>query len=157
PFHDQVRLTNTGSEAVAHAVRLARAATGRSLVVKAEGTYHGNYDPLMVSFTPGLQEAGPASKPNRVPVTAGLTMGSIQDTFVIPYNNDVALELCLAEQTGRVAAVILEPVILNMGCTPPKPGYLQRVRDLCNGHGVLLIFDEAKTGGKIAYGGGPEY
>src|SRR5260370_6688229 len=157
PCHEQVRLTNTGSEAVAHAVRLARAATGRSLIIKAEGTYHGNYDPLMVSFTPGLREAGPPNKPNRVPVTAGLTMGSIQDTFVVSYNDSEALDRCLAEHTGRVAAVILEPVILNMGCAPPKPGYLQRVRDLCNRHGVLLIFDEAKTGGKIAYGGGPEY
>ena len=157
PCHDQVRLTNTGSEAVAHAVRLARAATGRDKVLKAEGTYHGNYDALMVSFTPRLEDAGSPARPNRIPVTAGLTAGTVQDTVVFPFNDPEALEERFAENEGCVAAVILEPVILNMGCTPPKPGYLAKVRQLCNENGALLIFDEAKTGAKIAYGGGPEY
>jgi len=157
PCHDRVRLTNTGSEAVAHAVRLARAVTGRDKILKAEGTYHGNYDPLMVSFTPELAEAGLPAKPNRVPVTAGLTLGAIQDTVVFPFNDVEALEQRLAEHDGHVAAIIVEPVILNMGCTPPKPSYLRGVRELCTKNGALLIFDEAKTGAKIAYGGGPEY
>src|SRR5438445_9985684 len=157
PCHNQVRLTTTGSEAVAHAVRLARAATGRDRILKAEGTYHGNYDPLMVSFTPELSDAGPPSKPNRIPVTAGLTLGSIHDTVVFPFNNVEALEQRLTEYAGSVAAIIVEPVILNMGCTLPKPGYLREVRELCNRNSVLLIFDEAKTGAKIAYGGAPEY
>jgi glutamate-1-semialdehyde 2,1-aminomutase len=157
PCHDQVRLTNTGSEAVAHAVRLARAATGRDKILKAEGTYHGNYDPLMVSFTPELAEAGLPAKPNRIPATAGLTLGAIQDTVVFPFNDVEALGRIFAEHAGQVAALIVEPVILNMGCTPPKPGYLRAVRQLCDKNGALLIFDEAKTGAKIAFGGGPEY
>jgi len=156
PCHEQVRLTNSGSEAVAHAVRLARAASGRNTILKAEGTYHGNYDPLMVSFTPEVEKAGLSTKPNRIPTTAGLSPGSIQDTVVFPFNDPEALEERLREHPG-VAAVIVEPVILNMGCTPPKPDYLRKVRELCNKNGALLIFDEAKTGVKIAYGGGPEY
>jgi glutamate-1-semialdehyde 2,1-aminomutase len=157
PCHDQVRLTNSGSEAVLHAIRLARAATGREKILKAEGTYHGNYDPLMVSFTPEIGEAGLPAKPNRIPVTAGLTCAAIQDTVIIPFNDAEALAERMTEHAAQVAAVILEPVILNMGCTTPKPGYLQAVRKLCDRNGALLIFDEAKTGAKIAYGGGPEY
>lgn len=157
PCHEQVRLTNSGSEAVLHAVRLARAITRREKVLKVEGTYHGNYDDLMVSFTPNISEAGPFSKPNRIPVTAGLTHGAVHDTVVFPFNDVSALEQRMVENAGQVAAIILEPVILNMGCTPPEPGYLQAVREICNKHGALLIFDEAKTGAKIAYGGGPEY
>jgi len=110
-----------------------------------------------VSFTPELSDAGPPSKPNRIPVTAGLTLGSIHDTVVFPFNNVEALEQRLTEYAGSVAAIIVEPVILNMGCTLPKPGYLREVRELCNRNSVLLIFDEAKTGAKIAYGGAPEY
>ena len=157
PCHDQVRLTNSGSEAVLHAVRLARAATGREKILKAEGTYHGNYDDLMVSFTPELSAADSVADPNPVPATAGLTRGAVQDTVVFPFNDAEALEQRMAEHSGQVAAVILEPVILNMGCTPPQAGYLRAVREICNKNGALLIFDEAKTGAKIAYGGGPEY
>jgi glutamate-1-semialdehyde 2,1-aminomutase len=157
PCHERVRMVNSGSEAVLHAVRLARAATGRSIILKVEGTYHGNYDPTMVSFRPTLEEAGPVERPSAVPFTAGLAANALADTVVIPFNDAGALAAILDERREQVAAVLVEPVILNMGCTLPHADYFPAVRELCDDNGVLLIFDEAKTGTKIAWGGGPEF
>jgi glutamate-1-semialdehyde 2,1-aminomutase len=157
PFHEQARFTNTGSESVLHAVRLARAATGRLKVLKVEGTYHGNYDPTMVSFDPTEAEAGDPDRPRTVPMTEGITPGATADTVVFPFNDPVALERRLDEYDGEVAAVMVEPVILNMGCTVADADYFPQVRKLCDRAGAVLIFDEAKTAPKIAYGGGPAF
>ena len=156
PFFDQLRFTTTGSEAVLHAVRLARAATGRRKILKVEGTYHGNYDAVLASYTPPVLKAGHARRPVPVPMSQGLTPGALEDTRVFPFDDPEALESILAEHRNQVAAVLFEPVMLNLACLVASDGYFQKVRKMCDEHGALLIFDEVKTGAKVAYGGAPE-
>jgi glutamate-1-semialdehyde 2,1-aminomutase len=145
------RPTNSGTEATMDAIRLARGATGREKLVKVEGGYHGHHDEVMISNKPALDLAGPASSPNPVPQSGGITRGTINDVIVIPFNDPEALDRSLA--SGDVACFIVEPVMENIGICLPDEGYLQAVRAICDEHGTLLIFDEVKTGITAGYGG----
>ncbi len=139
---DQIRFANSGTEATMYAVRLAKAFTGKPAIVKIEGGYHGSYDPLTVSAKPALSEAGPADDPNPV-ITPGTNPGVV---FVVPFNNLDALERRFVSDAPSIACLIMEPVLENLGIVLPDEGYLAAVRALCDQYGVLLIFDEVKTG-----------
>ena len=139
---DLVRFANSGTEATMYAIRTARAATGKLGVVKIEGGYHGSYDPLMVSAKPTLDRAGSALDPNSVPLPATVP----GEVWVVPYNNAEALERTFKSHKGEIACLIMEPVMENIGIVVPDLGYLERVRELCDQYGILLIFDEVKTG-----------
>lgn len=147
----QWRFTNSGTESTMDAIRVARAFTGRDRIVKVEGGYHGHHDEVMISMKPPLAAAGPADAPIPVPATAGITRHVLDDTLVIPYNDPEALDRVLAR--GDVAAFIVEPAMENIGICLPQPGYLQAVREICDRHGTLLIFDEVKTGITAGWGG----
>ena len=147
PSVEMVRLVSSGTEAAMSAVRLARGATGRDLLVKFEGCYHGHADALLAKGGgSGLATLG-------LPSTPGVTEGSARDTLTAPYNDLAAVEALFAERGDAVAAVIVEPVAANMGVVPPADGFLAGLRDLCTANGALLIFDEVITGFRIAYGG----
>jgi glutamate-1-semialdehyde 2,1-aminomutase len=139
---DQIRFANSGTEATMYAVRTARAYTGKTAIVKIEGGYHGSYDPLMVSSKPALNQAGDAEAPTPV-VPESAVPGEI---FVVPYNNLEALEIMFKRNFERIACFILEPVLENIGIVLPDDGYLEGVRALCDQYGIILIFDEVKTG-----------
>ena len=139
PSVEIVRMVNSGTEATASAVRLARAATDRSVIVKFEGGYHGHADPFLVKAGSGLATFDTPSSPGVPPGTAG-------DTRVARYNDQASVEALLDDS---VAAVIVEPVAGNMGCIPPVPGFLEGLRSLCDRHGALLIFDEVMTGFRV--------
>ena len=146
---DLLRFTNSGTEATMYALRTARAATGRKAIVKIEGGYHGGYDALTVSVKPGLDEAGPEEAP--VPVTPqDVEAGTVH---VVPYNDIERLDAILAEHAGTIACVFVEPVLENLGIVLPDAGYLAAVREACDRHGVLLVFDEVKTGLTAGYAG----
>ena len=145
------RPTNSGTEATHDAIRLARGVTGREKIVKVEGGYHGHHDEVMVSNKPSLDVAGPADRPNSVPQSLGITKSTLEDVVVIPYNDADALEWALSG--NDVACFIVEPVMENIGICLPVDGYLQAVREICDRHGTLLIFDEVKTGITAGYGG----
>lgn len=139
---DQVRFTNSGTEATMYAVRLARSFTGRNAVVKLEGGYHGSFDPLMVSAKPKLSEAGDAENPTAVP-----NIGTVNgDVYVVPFNNVESLERVFAAHANDIACFILEPVLENIAIVLPDAGYLESVRALCDQYNIILIFDEVKTG-----------
>jgi glutamate-1-semialdehyde 2,1-aminomutase len=139
---DQVRFTNSGTESTMYAVRVARSATGKSDIVKVEGGYHGSYDPFVVSSKPSLDKAGDAEAPTPV-ADSNLVTGNV---FVVPYNNPEALELIFQKHSKTIACFIVEPVLENIGIVLPDAGYLERVRELCDQYGIVLIFDEVKTG-----------
>lgn len=145
------RFTNSGTEATHDAIRAARAFTGRSRIVKVEGGYHGHHDEVMISMKPSLDQAGPADRPTPVPATKGIPASLVAEVGVIPYNDPVALERELAR--GDVACFIVEPAMENIGICLPQPGYLDRVREITHRYGVLLIFDEVKTGITAGYHG----
>jgi glutamate-1-semialdehyde 2,1-aminomutase len=146
---DQVRFANSGTEADMYAVRTARAYTGRRAIVKIEGGYHGGYDGLSVSVKPTVEEAGPENAP--VPVTPfEVEAGTV---YVVPYNDLERLGVILADHGSEIAAVVMEPVLENIGIVLPDEGYLAGVRAACDAHGVLLVFDEVKTGLTAGYGG----
>ena len=140
PSVDVVRLVNSGTEATASAIRLARAATGRSGIVKFAGCYHGHADPFLVQAGSGLATFGTPSSP-------GVPAGTAGDTRVADYNDLDSVQTHL--EAGEVAAVIVEPVAGNMGCIPPGNGFLAGLRDLCDRFGTLLIFDEVMTGFRV--------
>lgn len=139
---DMVRFANSGTEATMYALRTARAATGKLGVVKIEGGYHGSYDPLMVSSKPDLEKAGNPTNPN--PVAANATVTG--DVWVVPYNDADAVERVFKAHADKIACLFMEPVLENIGIVLPDMGYLERVRELCDQYGVLLVFDEVKTG-----------
>ena len=139
---DMVRFANSGTEATMYALRTARAATGKLGVLKIEGGYHGSYDPLMVSAKPDLTKAGDPYSPNAVPLPATVP----GDVWVVPYNDADAIERILKKDADKIACVFMEPVLENIGIVLPDMGYLERVRELCDQYGVLLVFDEVKTG-----------
>jgi glutamate-1-semialdehyde 2,1-aminomutase len=149
----QWRFTNSGTESTLDAVRLARAFTGRERLVKVEATYHGHHDSLMVSVEPPLELSGPADQPASVPWSEGVPRAVVDLVSVVPFNDLGVLARTLERHAGEVAAVILEPVMMNCGIVIPDGGYLEGVRRLAHEHGALLIFDEVKTGVTIAPGG----
>lgn len=147
------RFTNSGTESTMDAVHLARGSTGRDVIVKIEGTYHGHHDAVMISVKPPASEMGPRSAPASVPYGEGFAPGTAEATRVVPFNDASALEAALDE---RVAGVIMEPAMMNVNIVPPDDGYLARVRELCSAAGAVLIFDEVKTGAAVAAGGATE-
>jgi glutamate-1-semialdehyde 2,1-aminomutase len=156
PSVEMVRFANSGSEAVGTAVRLARAATGRPLILRFEGMYHGWLDTVYWSNHPKLELAGPDDAPVPVPAGTGMAPG-IGDSLVVRGWNDVAsLERVMAEHGDQIAGIITEPMMLNTGCIMPVPGYLERMRELATEHGSVLIFDEVITGFRLARGGAQE-
>ena len=156
-FHQPLwRFTNSGTESTLDAVRIARGFTGRDRIVKIEASYHGHHDALSVSVEPPPDLMGPADAPVSVPHSAGIPQAVVDLTTVVPFNNLPAMEQAFEHHPGEVAAVILEPVMMNIGIVPPDPSYLAAVRDLAHRHGALLIFDEVKTGVTIAPGGATE-
>jgi glutamate-1-semialdehyde 2,1-aminomutase len=156
PGVDMVRFASTGSEAVGTAVRLARASTGRPLIVRFEGMYHGWLDTVYWSNHPDPEAAGPESAPRPVPAGAGMPPALADTLIVLSWNDREGLRRVMAERGQEVAAVITEPVMLNTGCILPEPGYLELLRTLTRGTGSLLIFDEVITGFRVARGGAQE-
>jgi glutamate-1-semialdehyde 2,1-aminomutase len=149
----QWRFTNSGTESTMDAVHLARGATGRDLILKIEGSYHGHHDAVMVSVYPELEDLGDRDDPRSVPYGAGYPRALTDLTRAVPFNDADALEKALSKLEGRVAGLIMEPAMMNINIIPPVEGYLERVRELTAQHGVKLIFDEVKTGATISYGG----
>jgi glutamate-1-semialdehyde 2,1-aminomutase len=146
PGMDMVRMVNSGTEATMSAIRLARAATERDLVIKFEGCYHGHADSFLVKAGSGALTLGVPNSPGVPRATADLTL-------TMPFNHLDAVNHCLESNAGRVAAIIVEPVAGNMNCIPPLDGYLQGLRSACDQHGCLLIFDEVMTGFRVAWAG----
>jgi glutamate-1-semialdehyde 2,1-aminomutase len=143
---DMVRMVNSGTEATMSAIRVARAATGRDRILKFEGCYHGHADAFLVKAGSGALTLG-------VPNSPGVPTACADLTLTLPYNDLEAVRSCFARQGDEVACVIVEPVAGNMNCIPAVDGYLQGLRDLCDQHGVLLVFDEVMTGFRVALGG----
>jgi glutamate-1-semialdehyde 2,1-aminomutase len=149
----QWRFGNSGTEATMDAVHLARGATGRDTMLKIEGSYHGHHDAVMVSVYPPLEALGDRDDPVSVPYGGGVPKAVSQLTRAVPFNDADALSAVLEKIGEQVAGLIMEPAMMNINIVPPKPGYLERVRDLTAEHGVKLIFDEVKTGCTISPGG----
>src|SRR5882757_1251737 len=147
------RFANSGTEATMDAVHLARALTGRDLIIKVEGCYHGHHDSVQVSVLPEADEVGPRSHPTPVPGNSGIPAAIRDLVVVVPFNDADAVARALAEHRDQVAAMILEPVMMNAGIIPPDDGYLAAIRDLVHQAGALLIFDEVKTGFTTGPGG----
>lgn len=143
---DMVRMVNSGTEATMSAVRVARAATGRDRILKFDGCYHGHADAFLVKAGSGALTLG-------VPNSPGVPSACADLTLTLPFNDLQAVRSCFAEQGDEIACLIVEPVAGNMNCIPPVDGYLQGLRDLCDQHGVVLIFDEVMTGFRVALGG----
>jgi glutamate-1-semialdehyde 2,1-aminomutase len=146
PSIEMVRLVNSGTEATMSAIRVARGFTGRDLIVKFEGCYHGHVDSLLVKAGSGMATLGIAD-------TQGVPKAFAETTIALPYNSVDAVEQAFQTHGGQIAAIIVEPVVGNMGCVPPLPGYLEALRAITARHGALLIFDEVMTGFRVAFGG----
>ncbi len=149
PSIEKVRLVNSGTEATMSALRVARAFTGRSRIIKFDGCYHGHADGLLVKAGSGIATLG-------LPDSPGVPQEASALTISLPYNNIEAVRRALEHYRSEIAAIIVEPVAGNMGTVPPAPGFLQRLRKLTREHGTLLIFDEVMTGFRLAYGGAQE-
>jgi glutamate-1-semialdehyde 2,1-aminomutase len=146
PSIEKVRMVNSGTEATMSAIRLARGFTGRDAIVKFAGCYHGHVDSLLV-------QAGSGALTHGVPSSPGVPAGCTNDTIVLEYNDLEGVARTFEKQGPQIAAVILEPVVGNMGTVLPEPGFLEALREECTRHGALLIFDEVMTGFRVAYGG----
>jgi len=146
PGVEQLRLVSSGTEAAMSAMRLARGATGRSVIVKFEGCYHGHADALLVKAGSGLATFGH-------PTSAGVPEAVVQHTLVLPYNDVAALEAAFARHGGAIACVMVEPIAGNMNFVRATLPFMRRLRELCSGHGALLVFDEVMTGFRVALGG----
>ena len=149
----QWRFTNSGTESTMDAVHLARGVTGRDIILKIEGSYHGHHDAVMVSVYPPLEALGDRDDPRSVPYGEGYPKALTELTRAVPFNDADALAKVLEKLEGQVAGMIMEPAMMNINVIPPVEGYLERVRELTREHGVKLIFDEVKTGATIARGG----
>jgi len=146
PSIEMVRMVNSGTEATMSAIRLARGYTGRDKIVKFEGNYHGHSDSLLVKAGSGALTHGEPSSP-------GVPASLAEHTITLPYNDAEAVRACFAELGDAIAGVIVEPVAGNMNCIPPRPGFLETLREVCDAHGSVLIFDEVMTGFRVALGG----
>ncbi len=153
PGVDQVRLCNTGTEAVLYATRLARAFTGRPKIIRFEGMYHGFSDQVYWSKHPEIAEAGPDRHPVPVPQGPGLPRGVEQNLIILPWNDADLLADTIEREGADIAAVLTEPVMCNTGCILPEPGYLEAMRELTHRHGIVLIFDEVITGFRLGLSG----
>ena len=149
PAVEKVRMTNSGTEACMSAIRVARGYTNKEKFIKFEGNYHGHADAFLIKAGSGAITLG-------VPNSPGVTKGTAKDTLLAPYNDLEAVKRIINDNTDEIAAIILEPVAGNMGCIPPKKGFLEGLRDLCNQHNIVLIFDEVMTGFRLAKGGASE-
>ena len=147
------RFANSGTEATMDAVHLARALTGRDLIIKVEGCYHGHHDSVEVSVLPEADEVGPRDYPTGVPGNTGIPAAIRDLVVVVPFNDPEAVARALTEHPDRIAAMIVEPVMMNAGIIPPADGYLAAIRTLLHAAGALLIFDEVKTGFTTGPGG----
>jgi glutamate-1-semialdehyde 2,1-aminomutase len=154
---DMVRFGNSGSEATMYALRLARAATGRSKIIKMEGGYHGGHDAVSVSVKPKGNQFGDPEDPTPVVSSAGVLQATADATLVAPFNNLPAVERLFARHPDEIAAVLVEPIMMNIAFCMPDSGYLQGLREITRRNGALLIMDEVKTGAKLAWGGACEY
>ena len=150
PHVDMVRMVNSGTEAVMSAVRVARGFTGKNKIIKFAGCYHGHSDAMLVSAGSGVMTSG-------VPDSAGVPKGCTEDTMTAVYNDLDSIRALMEQADGQTAAVIVEAVGANMGVVPPKKGFLEGLRKLCDEYGALLIFDEVITGFRLAFGGAAEY
>lgn len=149
PSVEKVRMVNSGTEATMSAIRVARGYTGKDKIIKMEGCYHGHGDSFLISAGSGVMTFGTPDSP-------GVTKGTAQDTLTAPFNDLDAVTQLVEKNTNDIAAIILEPVVGNMGCVAPQPGYLEGLRELCTRKGILLIFDEVMTGFRLAPGGAQE-
>jgi glutamate-1-semialdehyde 2,1-aminomutase len=149
----QVRFSSTGLEATHHAMRIARATTGHRYVLKFEGGYHGSHDTLLVGVKPRAEDAGPADRPNSAPASRGLLADLTERTLVAPFNDLEATRAIAREHAKDLAAIITEPIPMNMGFVMPEEGFLPGLRELADELGALLVFDEIKTGAKYPHGG----
>ena len=150
PHVDMVRMVNSGTEAVMSALRVARGFTGKNKIIKFAGCYHGHSDAMLVSAGSGVMTSG-------VPDSAGVPKGCTEDTMTAVYNDLDSVRALMEQADGQTAAVIVEAVGANMGVVPPKKGFLEGLRKLCDEYGALLIFDEVITGFRLAFGGAAEY
>jgi glutamate-1-semialdehyde 2,1-aminomutase len=157
PGAERIIFSNTGSEAVAAALRVARAATGRQRVLKFEGHYHGWLDGVFASTAFDPARSGPADAPETIPSTGGMSTAALADIVTAPWNDPLAVGRILDANAGSIAAIILEPVAVNGGLIPPDPGFLQSLRRLATAHGALLVFDEVITGFRLALGGAQQH
>ncbi len=154
---EMCRFGSSGTEATMHAIRLARAATGRDKIIKFEGGYHGLHDSALVSVKPHAPEFGDVNDPLPVPGGLGVPKASIANVLIATFNDLATVERRFKANPGEIAAVILEPIMMNVGLCLPRPGFLEGLRELCTKNGALLIFDEVKTGAKLGWGGASEY
>lgn len=155
---DKVRLTNTGTEATMHALRIARAHTGREKFIKFEGQYHGMADYFMfstASSSPG--SLGSKRSPVNAPATSGIPKGINEYVMNLPFNDFERLEETIDAKWGDIAAIFIEPILGNAAGILPKPGFLEKIRELCDKYGIVMVFDEVKTGFRIANGGAQEH
>ncbi|MBI4873911.1 MAG: aspartate aminotransferase family protein [Acidobacteria bacterium] len=157
PCAERVLYTSSGTEAVQIAWRLCRAFTGRRLILKFEGHYHGWMDSALISYHPRADQAGPWESPYPVTSSLGQVANVVDNVLVAPWNSIEAVERVFAERGPELAAVVMEPVLCNSGCIFPRPGYLEGVRDIARRHGALLMFDEVITGFRLALGGAQQY
>src|ERR1700746_137692 len=155
---EMVRFGNSGTEVTMHAVRLARASTGRDEIVKFEGAYHGLHNDALVSVKPhDPKEYGDIHAPTSAPAGLGVPKSTLENVLIATFNDLAPVELRFKQHSGQIAAIILEPILMNVGLCMPQPGFLKGLRDICDKNGALLIYDEVKTGAKLCWGGASEY
>ena len=154
---EMCRFGSSGTEATMHAIRLARAATARDKIVKFEGAYHGLHDSALVSVKPPAPDYGDVHNPTAVPGGLGVPKSAIANVLIATFNDLATVERRFEENPGEIAAIILEPILMNVGICMPKAGFLQGLREIATKYGALLIFDEVKTGAKLGWGGASEY
>ena len=157
PCFERVRLTGSGTEATMHCIRLARAFTGRSKLLKFEGNFHGYHDQVMFAIGTPADQLGPETKPNAFPGSTGIAPGLAEQVIVVPYNRVDLLETAFREHAHELAAVIGEPIYYNAGCIVPTREFVTALRKLTEQHGVLMIFDEVLAGFRTGIGGAQEY
>ncbi|MFV0390047.1 MAG: aspartate aminotransferase family protein [Pyrinomonadaceae bacterium] len=157
PCAELIRFSNSGSESVQAALRLARGATGRNKYVKFEGQYHGWFDNVLISQHPSKEAAGEFDLPTKILETTGQAPGVLEELIVLPWNDLDAVERAFETWGDDIAGLITEPIMCNNGCIEPQPGYLQGLRDICDKYGTVLIFDEIITGFRLGLGGAQTY